>query len=324
MLAPMDEPLGLCDIIGLAFRIWRRNLGLIVRSLLFPTIIYFVASTAFQWCLTYGISAGAELPRIITIVCLGVVSVLFYIGSLFFIALRQMALLRLFTGFSSDWQKALAYARKKLWWMVGLTAISVLLSSVIVGIWVCVILLSAALTGAGPAGAIAGFTGIAIGGFGFVVTVFILMLLSLMGFSVLACEETSFFGVIGRAFHWTFKYFSRVLAFSFIYWVIFLVVTVPVSLPILIASVADMSIQQIQSGASAAAAAAGDAKLSLPVMIFVQVWESFCSLLLRPVHLLCFGLFYLDLRQRIEGLDITRKLNELKSSYGAADGIQGH
>ena len=321
MLAPLDEPQSICDLIGVAFRIWRRNLPLIIRQLMLPTIIYFIASTIFQCCLSYGITPGADLGRILAASALGFISGLFYLFSLFFIAVRQLALLRLFAGFSSDWSKADAYSKKKVWWIVGLSLITGLLSSVVVGIWVCVILLSAALTGTGPLGVIGGTAGIVVGIIGLSATVLVLLLLSHMGFSLLACEDCSFFGVIGRAFFWTFKNFARVLAFGFIYFVTITVVTVPVSLPILIASVADVSVHQYQSGA---ASAAGDSKLSIGTMIFVQVWESFCSLLLRPAGLLCFGMFYLDLRQRVEGFDIARKLNQLKSDYGASDGIQGH
>jgi hypothetical protein len=183
------------------------------------------------------------------------------------------------------------------------------------------IVLSGALSAAGAAGALAGGAGMVFAITGMFITIGLLLLVSMMGFSVLACEDTTFFGVIGQAFKWTFKYFGRVICFGFIFYIIFTVITMPVSLPIVLASVGDMAVHQIQTGAPAGA----DYKISLPVMLFIQGWEGFCSLLLRPVTVISFGLFYLDLRQRVDGLDMYRKLRVLKlASDGAENGLQGH
>lgn len=241
-----------------------------------------------------------------------------YLFSFAWLSLRQLALIRLFTGFAPDWQKAVAFANKRLWWLVGLLVLTFLLSTVVIGIWVCLFVISAALMATGPVGAVAGTVGMVAGVILGILTAGVLMLVGMMGYSILACEDkVGFFGIISQAFSWTFKHFGRVLCFSFIYYVVFTVVSLPVSLPIIAASALDTYFGQLHSGVDAY-------KPSIAVLIFMQAWEGIASLLLRPVSMLCFGLLYLDLRQRADGLDMLKKLESLKQEFlGADNGIQG-
>ncbi len=313
---PIDQTLGLCDLISLAFRIWRKNLKLIFKALITPTVLYFVSVSVLQWCVSYGFKAGFGMAAVS--IGLVIVSALVYLFALIFMALRQIALLRYLTGFSSTWEKAEAFARSRWLWLLGLTGVTVTVSGVLIGVWVCVMVLSAVVSAKSAAiGSIFAAVGIFIGMIGFFISLMFLGLLSVMGFSVLSCEEDSFFGLIGRTFHWTFKYFGRVMAFSCVFYIVFSIVTVPVSIPVVFASVADVAIRQAQGTYSS------DSELSLGVLIFVQAWEAVTGLLLRPVTLLCFGLFYLDLRQRAEGLDIVRRLNLLKAAQGAENEPSG-
>ena len=310
---PMDQPQGLCDIIGLAFRIWRKNLALIFRALIVPTILLSVSATALQLCLTYGTSGSNDFSRVMTYVGVGIAAFFLYLFSLFFLSVRQLAIVRLFTGFAPNWEKANSYCMKKLPWIAGLALISILIWSVIIGIFFCLIGLSTYFTSTGSVGAFFGIVGLVIAFFACIITVCLMAMFSFMGLAVLACEDTTFFGVIGQSIHWTWRYLGRVLCFGFMFYVIFTVVTIPVSLPVAVASIADVFIQQ--SAKAIAAGTASEHKLSLGVMIFVQVWEAICGLLLRPVTVLCFGLFYLDLRQRSDGLDLFRRLKDLKAQY---------
>ena len=317
----VEQPQSLCDVIGLAFRIWRRHLKLIISTLFLPTIFYFAATGTLQWCVTYGITGKSDFLRIATAVCLIIAAIFVFLVAVIWLAYKQVALVRLFCGFAPDWAKACAFARKRFWWLPGLFAISVLLSGVVMGVWICIIvLLGGVLQATGPAGTVIASVFMILALIGMCMSAALLMLVCMMGFAVLSCEETTFFGVIGRAFHWTFSQFGRVLCFGFMYYVIFSVVSMPVSLPVIVVSVGDIILHQIKSGAAASV----DYKVSLAALLFVQVWEALCSLLLRPVIVIAFGLFYLDLRRRVEGLDMSSKLRELKAAVdGAGDGIQG-
>jgi hypothetical protein len=320
LTSPIEQPAGLCDLIGTAFRIWRRNLPLIFNALFLPTLCFFAAITILQCCITYGFDPKFELSKMLGTGAVIFVSGIGYFVSFAWLSIRQLALVRYFTGFSTDWQKALAYANKKLWWMLGLLFLSGLLSMVVIGIWVCIFVISAAIVATGPLGAVAGSIGMILGVISGIFTAGILLLVAMMGISVLACEDNvSFFGVISQSFRWTFKHFGRVICFACVYYVVFSAVSLPVSLPIVAASAADTYFGQVQSGGSAEAY-----KPSMLVLIFMQTWEGLWSLLLRPVSLICFGLLYLDLRQRADGLDLTKKLQKLKmENLGAENGIQG-
>src|SRR5579883_1225074 len=208
--SPIEQPVGLCDIIGTAFRLWRHNLPLIFRSLFLPTLCFFASVTVLQLALIYGFDAKAGLNKM-----LGNIGIIFLAGavdivSLCWLGVRQLALMRLFTGFSPNWNKALAYANKRLWWLVGLTAISLLLGTVLGGIFVCIFVLSAAVIPTGPAGAVFGALGMITGVVLGIVVLAFCLLVSMMGLCVLACEDkTTFFGIISQALSWTLKNFGR-------------------------------------------------------------------------------------------------------------------
>lgn len=316
---PMDQPLGLCDVIGVAVRIWRKNLALILRVLLMPTILLAISTTVLQFCLQYGVTGSTDFPRVLGFVGAGLAAFLLYIFALFYLAVQEIALVRLFTGFAPDWEKARAFSMKRLPWVIGLAFINLMIWGVILGLFFCVIGISTFLTTLPAAGPILGGVGMIVGFLGVVITISLMLLYLLVGFAVIACEETTFFGVIGRTFNWVGRYFGRTMCFGFIFYVIFTAVSMPVSLPVVVVSVIDAW----QTGSHSVAGA--EPKLSMPVLMFVQVWESICGLLLRPLTVLSFGLYYLDLRQRADGLDLIRKLKIMKEQYvGAGDnGLQG-
>lgn len=316
---PMDQPLGLCDVVGLAVRIWRKNLGLILRALMMPTIMLAISTSVLQFCLQYGFSGFSDFPRTVAFIGAAFAAFLLYIFALFYLAVQEIALVRLFTGFAPDWEKARAFSMKRLPWVIGLSFINLMIWGVILAIFFCIIGISTfsmSLPGAGP---VLGTVGMIVGFFGIIVTISVMLLYMLMGFAVIACEETTFFGVIGRTFNWVGRYFGRTLCFGFIFYTIFTAISMPVSLPVVVVSVIDA----MQAGAHATAGA--EPKLSMPVLMFVQVWESICGLLLRPLTVLSFGLYYLDLRQRADGLDLFRKLRVMKEQFASVgeNGLQG-
>jgi hypothetical protein len=127
---------------------------------------------------------------------------------------------------------------------------------------------------------------------------------------VLACEETTFWGVMGRTFQILFRNFGRVFGFSFIMYVVMAAASVPVSLPVAVLTLADIYIRQMNGGHAADAATP-----SIAVIIFAQFWESLTQLALRPILYFAYGFLYLDLRHRADGLDLRRRLKVLKERY---------
>lgn len=284
-----------------------------------PTILLAISTTVLQFCLQYGFSGFSDFPRTVGIIGAAFSSFLLYIFALFYLAVQEIALVRLFTGFAPDWEKARAFSMKRLSWVIGLSFINLMMWGVLIAVFFCIIGISTFSMSLPAAGPVLGTIGMIVGFFGIVITVSLMLLYLLVGFAVIACEETTFFGVIGRTFNWVGRYFGRTICFGFVFYIIFTAVSMPVSLPVVVVSVLDAW----QSGSHAAAGA--EPKLSMPVLMFVQVWESVCGLLLRPLTVLSFGLYYLDLRQRSDGLDLFRKLRIMKEHYAGIgeNGLQG-
>src|SRR4030095_1145980 len=62
---PSDHPQSVCDLIGRAFRVYRRKIPLFFKVLIGPTIFATVGSLGLQWAVTYGV--GTESTHSISL-----------------------------------------------------------------------------------------------------------------------------------------------------------------------------------------------------------------------------------------------------------------
>ena len=309
VVAAWDQPQGLLDLIGMSFRLWRRNFGFIVRVLIWPSIILMIGNTGLQCCFTYIQSFAHDIPKGIL---LFVASLVFLIVGAIRLGVVLLALLRITNGFAIDWPAAMAYAWKRISWLVGLCTLTSLMSILVMGVWFFLFGISIAIAQTGPAGQVAAICAMLISGLGFTVTIILLSLYWCLLMPILACEDTTFFGVLGRSFQMLVRHFLRVLGFGCVIYMVMIAAAVPVSLPVALASAGDIAYRQITTGSY------GDGSPSLFVVIFAQFWETLTQMVLRPVTTFAFGLLYLDLRHRADGLDLRRRLRQLKEQLSAS------
>lgn len=193
-------------------------------------------------------------------------------------------------------------------WLIGLAFLIGAMTSFSIGLCICL----AAVGAAASAAANDTFKVLAFG-LGVIALIMVvlivcfLLLFSSIMISVLACEDTNFFGVIGRTFQVMFQNPLRVLGFGLIMYVVLNAAAVPVTLPVLLVSAGDAAFRQMTGTLGGA-----EYLPSLWVIIFTQFWEALTQMVLRPVGFFAFGLLYLDLRHRADGLDIRRRLRNLK------------
>lgn len=297
-----DQPQGLLDLVGMSFRLWRRNAGFIVRALIAPSIFLMIGTTGFNCLLSYSKSFSGDIPKA---VLLGVVSFILYVFGQVWMHVRTMALLRLTNGFAPDWKSALTFAHSRWLWLIGEFVITLAMSIFLCGFWFVIMAIAVGVTKAGSPGQVMSAVVIIGSMLGLGLTVCFLILFWYVMVCVLACEDTNFFGVVGRTFQVMFQNFGRVVGFGLIIYMVLNAAAIPVTLPVVIASAADAAFRQMAGGGY-------DYTPSLWVVIFSQFWEAVTQLVLRPVGFFAFGLLYLDLRHRADGLDIRRRLRVLK------------
>lgn len=305
--AAKDQPQGLLDLTGMSFRLWRRNLKFLVTIFLWPTVFVMLAIIGFQCCLAYGPALFTDFGKATLVVCGALLCIGVFLTALLVAAVRLAALIRLTNGFASDWLSATTYCNSRIPALIGISLISFLMLLLLSGIWGCSVGLAVAISTTGPAGGIAGLALLFFSFLGGFISLIIFVNYCYMLLPVLACEEISMFSIIGRAFQLLFsRHFFRIIAFSFIMFVIIVVVAAPFTLPISIILSID---QYLKQGTGFA-----DFEASLPATIGAQFFDALSQIILRPISGIAYGLFYLSLRQTSDGLDIKRRLKALKES----------
>lgn len=314
------SPQGIGDIIGQAFRIARGNLGAIFRYILVPSLCTLAVTLLFQWIVSYGAAYVAESKSITAAVSMGLVFLLALgLSALtwWFLGLRLLSLVRFILGFAPTLDDAGKYMLRRKWSLVGLNLVAgFLIGAVIFGFGIALVLFAvvvgfvgAALGGParGLATAVATIIGMSAGAGAFIFAAGFYVFLN----CVLACEDQPIGGVITRAWQLTSRHAPRFVLFCVVFYLVYCIINYPLSLPLLIATGADM-IRHQMSGA-----AAGGYKQPLYLLIFNSTWETGVGFLMRPLFLFGFAFLYYDLRLRQDGLDIRRKLDAIKAANAA-------
>lgn len=310
LAGPPTNPQSAGDIIGRAVRVFRQNIPLIFKVLAPSSIFLMAGSFAIQYTISYGVADVAKSNNLQYGI---VLAVIFLTGMVvatiagWIVTLRQLALVRLFLGFSPDWKSADAFLWQKKWVLIGLYLFTSMIAGSIFGLWFIqlgFVGMFAALLKDNPMAL--GWM-MALGGLiwflGVVLTFSLSFMVVMIGFSAMACEDVGFFTIMSRAFRLTFGSFWRSLGFGILLSAVMLALYSPLALPVVALSMFDYFRQGVSNS---------DAyQVPLYLLAIDQVWESLTGLLLRPIMFLSFGYYYFDTRLRREGLDISRRLQKM-------------
>jgi hypothetical protein len=304
----ISAPLSSGDIIGLAFRVFRQNIPLILKTLLLPTALLALGRVALTLTGSYAFKSGTAGGIIWAFV--GLFGMLLGTFSVVYLYLRQLALVRYFAGFASSIEEAKQYMKRKLWSVValGLAYIAIVVITSIA--WLAIIFLAASLLALkGAASILAAFImSLAILG-GFISFVFIGLAGSL-AYNALAIEDSDLNTIIARSFSFTWRAFFRSCGFGLLATTSVSLLAYPLTLPVIIASI----IYLIMHGVSGASGSASD--LPPQMQVFCNLWETMTQMIIGPIYHIAYGFFFCDLKMRMEGLDLSTRLESIKPNHG--------
>lgn len=303
--APATKPQSVGDLIGRAFRFYRINVPLVMQILMWPTVISIAGKVAMQW--GFATIARKEWAAIIpagTAIGIGwIVTVI----AIFYLTIRQLALVRIANGFSENFKEAYDFLHKRIWVIILLMLLGYLIACAAIGVWLVEMVLCALLFKAGTAMIVVGSVGFLIGIFGMTVSVLIFWLVGLVVLAVVACEDRGIGSVISRGFSLPMRDFGRTLLLGLLLFITVSALSYPLSLP----AVGITFFEFFRHGMSAEHMT-DPSKMPMYVLVLTQAWESLVNMLLWPVTWLTYGLFYYDLRVRQEGLDVLQNLRLLE------------
>jgi hypothetical protein len=315
-IATTNRPLSIGDIVGRAFRIFRINLKLIAHVLLLPTILLCLGRIGFILGLTHlskeatGLAAGmAFIPTWGLIALIG--CLLLLIGG-FVLYLRQIALVRVFTGFAPNFIEANKFANTRLGSLIALSLAIFAAAILVMLIFAVAIGLSIALFAGKGIFVAAGVVGLIIAGSTGLLALLFVSVVSHMSLSSMAIEKDDLGTIISHSLSLSSRSFIRSILFYLLTTCAIALLAYPLSLPLVVILIGYSVGQGIISGTHQPAS-----DLPIYLQIISQVWEQLVSMIVTPISFTCFALYYCDLRMRQEGLDLIEKVELMQAANSA-------
>jgi len=307
---PSDQPLSAGDLVGRAFRVYRRHLPFFFGILLPPTIVSTVGALGLQWSVTAALAGesgkATPLPVIAGVV---VVSLITLLLAKWVLAVRQLAFVRMTNGFAADYREAHAFTHRKRWIIVALyfTSVTFLVAAAIG--WSIVVTVAYAIPNVSPGLYLMRMASILVATTGLLFAGIVCVLVTFLVFSIAACEDQSLSGYVSRATSLTMGDLWRSIGFGALMATTLAALSYPLTLPVVLISAFDI----FQQGMAASDSMLDSYKMPFYLMVVSQCWESLINMLLWPVIFIAYGYFYYDLRLRQEGLDLARRLEALET-----------
>lgn len=304
--ALVTAPLSAGDIVGRALRIFRVNIKLIARILLLPTIILCLGRVAVAVSIT-GLAKGGTFTAVSAtwgvLLLLGVV--LIGIG-LFYVYIRQLCLVRLFTGYAETYESAHQFVKNRFWTLLGLGLVWTFASIVLIIFWSIEIAVSVTLLPLKGMAAGLGWLAFSFGILGMLASLIFAMVVSLLVVASMAIDSDDLGALILHSLRLSGRSFGRALLFLILSYTTISLLNCPLSLPMVLLMGISMFMQGLTSGP------AHLYEMPIYYQVISCTWETLINMILGPICYICYGLFYCDLRMRQEGTDLLARLNKLE------------
>lgn len=299
----ISTPSSVADIIGYSVRLARDNVRTCIKILIWPSLVELVGKIIMLIGLNAVLAGGHHnmLMAAGGIFTCGI-GVLIAFGAELFLTLRQLALFRLLAGYSASFKEAYAFVAERKFLLIAAVIGTYILTMTAIFFWCVVIGISMAfvvkkiLLGVSVTSALIGVIGLCVS---IVLTSLPVMIIA----PALAIEERSFGQIVGWSFKICVRTFWRTAGFASLITIVVLILSSVLNLPTSVLSGFEYARNYFAGDVSKAP--------NLYIQIFASIWRSAMSLILSPMLFLGIGFYYLDLRMRTEGLDISRRIEAL-------------
>jgi hypothetical protein len=284
-------------------RLARDNARTCVKILLWPSLVELVGKIIILIGLNTVLMGGHHnmLMAAGGIITCGI-GVLIAVGAELFLTLRQLALFRLLAGYSASFKEAYAFVAERKFLLIAAVIGTYMLTMTAIFFWCVVIGFSTAFVAKKILLAVS-VTAALIGVIGLCVSIVLTSLPIMMLAPALAIEDRSFGQIAKWSVSICLKTFWRTVGFSSLLTIVVLILSSVLNLPPSLISGFEYMRNYFAGDVSKAP--------NLYVQIFASVWRSGVNLFLSPMLFFSIGFYYLDLRMRTEGLDITRRIEAL-------------
>lgn len=302
---PPESPLSLGDLIGRGFRNFRANGKLCFQKLFWPSVLTSASVAGAKWCFLKWVESRSLNPNVVIVFTSGIfIAMVCLVIAQWIYTLRSMAIARMALLGGITFDEAYQYAQEHKWTAFGLYNGGVLVPLLVAIFWMVAAigaLLLAELKGVFPA-----LLPVMLGLIGLLATVTIAwsILYTSLLFIVLSAENLSLAQVFKRAQDLTFPYLWRGGSFICLLGICLIGVACALELPMIVIAMVEMIVR---------GAARGTAPYEVPayIQILGAACDTLASIVIVAVAIICDAMYYNDIRLRLEGWDLMKKLEKL-------------
>lgn len=299
------------DIIGQGFRVFRRNIPLILKYLIVPTSILGVGRIAITLATAYGVKAAKDFDfRWLIGGGIGLI-VLFY--GAFALYIRQLALVRYFAGIAPNLDEAEKFVSKRIWAMISLFLAIMAITAITIVVWtVPAVFCIPFLKGSGMQSILVAFA-LAIIFVGLFVNVLYVGMGGAMAYYGLAVDDSDLGTIIARAYSLTFRSFFRTSAFNLLCSTAVALIATPLTAPLMLIIIAYMVVISVTTGNTETT------DIPPAMRVLNSTWETIVQMIIGPIANVACGFYFLDLKMRMEGSDLVERLKLLAPPVEASE-----
>jgi hypothetical protein len=300
-----ENPQTLGDLVGRGIRIFRSRAGFLFSILLWPSILTCAGMTMCRLVFVHWVNLHTmSVPIFVLHATFVFAGICIFTYAQWELMLRGLAILRLTVGDCDHYVEAYNYSKKR--WLAALLiySLTVLLPLLVLLFWS---ILAAGIMYAGRQYHLFPYLTIlpfALIGLLSTTTLAWSFLVGSMMLCVLACEDIPVMQVITRGEQLSLSHLWRGGSFVCLLAIVLLLISLAIDMPLIVISVFDMS---ANSGPQQAMAF----QLPLYLEVITAVWEGLLNIVVFSIALIADGLYYRDVRLRLDGLDITARLSRL-------------
>lgn len=314
----MIEHLSVGDAVGLAFRVCRRDLKVLLGILMLPTVIYTIGKLGMLWgsreymlLMSNGAPTLEQLqtflvPCLVLFLCI-VVSY----SALFWLMCKELAYARLIVFELEDYGKALDFVSKQKWKLIGFmlcTCVAFVAWFAVIGIVIGVTAIVAKLLAFSKL--MMAFIAIPLA-LVFIVSVFAFFVPCILYCLIMAMEGEGFFETLKRAVRLSYRNFGKLVGFGFLSYVSMMAVGFALQAPYQLFYL----FHYIKSISMGTENYAYSPVLTVPLymQMFASVWQSVIFMYLYTVVFLSAGYVYYSIRMKEDGIDLLQAIEKQSS-----------
>ncbi len=301
----ISSPSSVADLIGYSVRVVRSNARTFVKILLWPSIVELAGKIIILIGInTLLVSGHGNLLAAAGAIFTCFIGVLIGVGAELFLTLRQLAMFRFLSGYSASFKEAYAFVAERKFLLIVSAVGTYFLSFMAIVFWMLFLAFSMAFV-AKKILLFVSVSAVLIGIFGLFMSIILTTLPIMFIVPALAVDERPFSQIVKWSFKTCFVTFWRSMGFASLITIVLVILQLVLNEPPSILSGIEFA-QNYLGGHDMAAKVP-----NLYLQVFASVWRSGANIILSPIAFFSMGFYFLDLRMRQEGLDITRRVESL-------------